>query len=129
MRAHTLANSPLLLPSVLIVDGDSDSRELYSLMLSDVAHDIQVAGDGRIALAKLMANPPSLLITDMRVPFIDGFMLCQLVRADPALARVPIILIASDASMASSSGADAVLVKPFSIGVFVTTVRMVVGGR
>jgi CheY-like chemotaxis protein len=107
------------------VESDPDTRELYSLMLADVAHDIQLADDGRIALAKVVAQRPDLVVTETRVPFIDGYMLCQLLRADPSTATVPIIVATADAIHRRPPGADAVLVKPFSVTQFIDAIRVV----
>jgi len=122
------------LPVVLVVDPDHDTRELYSLMLSDVAYDIQHADDGRIALAKVLAEPPNLVVTDTHVPFIDGYALCQVLRHDPLTARVPIVIATSDGTTANmqrarAAGADAVLLKPFLVEPFIATIRQVVEKR
>lgn len=129
----SLASAPDLfpLPVVLVVDPDPDTRELYSLMLSAVAYDIQQADDGRIALAKTLVQPPNLVVTDTQVPFIDGYALCQLLRRDPATANVPIVITTSDGTAASAkraaaAGANAVLVKPFLVEPFIATIRQVV---
>jgi CheY-like chemotaxis protein len=131
MESSAPAPALFPLPVVLVVDPDPDNRELYSLMLSDIAHDIQQADDGRIALAKTLVQPPNLVVTDTQVPFIDGYALSQLLRRDPATANVPIVITTSDgtaagAKRAVAAGANAVLVKPFLVEPFIATIRRVV---
>lgn len=121
---------PFPLLSVLIVDADPDSRELYALMLSDVAHEIQLVDDGRVALARALAHPPDLLITESRIPYIAGCPLCRILRSDPTTARVPIILLTAQPSLVSadharSVGANAVLLKPFLMDAFIQTIKHV----
>src|ERR1700752_2407600 len=112
---HAIGLFPL--PLVLVADPDPDTRELYSLMLSDVAQEILPADDGRIALARALAQRPQLVVTDTQLPFIDGYAFCHLLRRDPATANVPVIIVTSDATAGGVhrghvAGANAVLVKP-----------------
>src|SRR5262245_12430660 len=128
------AASVLPVRTALVVDPDRDTRDLYSLMLADVAHGVELVDDGRIALAKALAKPPDLVITDTQVPFIDGYALCRLLRSDAATASVPIIVATSEGTVSSVSraraaGASAVLLKPFSIDPFIATIREVVAAQ
>src|SRR5262245_26667173 len=125
------AASVLPVRTALVVDPDRDTRDLYSLMLADVAHAVELVDDGRIALAKALAKPPDLVVTDTQVPFIDGYTLCRLLRSDSATSSVPIIVATSEGTVSSVSraraaGANAVLLKPFSIDPFIATIREVV---
>src|SRR5262245_19489014 len=124
------AASVLPVRTALVVDPDRDTRDLYSLMLADVADVVELVDYGRIALAKALAKPPDLVVTDTQVPFIDGYALCRLLRSDAATASVPIIVATSEGTVSSMSraraaGASAVLLKPFSIDPFIATIREV----
>ena len=107
-------NQPVL---VLFADRDAATRELYREYLSAYAYTIEEASDGREALAKAVADPPDLLVTETRLAGIDGFELCRLLRSDPATSAVPIIFLTGDGmpahiDRARAAGADSVLVKP-----------------
>ena len=104
-------------PRALIVDPDPQTRELHAAILTRVVPDIDQAQDGREALAKAIAHPPSFVITETRLPFISGYTLCSLLRAEPLTSDAAIVIVTgadelADAGQARSSGADSVLTKP-----------------
>src|SRR5215813_10692088 len=100
----------------LLADHDDDSRRMYATFLKHSAFDIDEADDGRDALAKAFARRHDVIVTDTRLPGIDGLDLCRLLRSDVVTQHVPIVLITADAmtdvDRAQSVGADAVLTKP-----------------
>ena len=103
--------------SVLIVDADDDTRELYRQSFDADAWQIVEARDGRDALATALTHPPALVITETRLPFIDGYALCEILRDDAATRHVPILVVTSEArpselDRARQAGADDVLTKP-----------------
>jgi CheY-like chemotaxis protein len=102
---------------VLLVDGDDDTRKMYSEYLELTAWLIEEAGDGREALAKAIATQPDVIVTETRIPGINGYELCNLLRRDAATASIPIIVVTADAfagdlARARDAGADTVLAKP-----------------
>jgi CheY-like chemotaxis protein len=130
------ANTSALFPlrSVLVVDPDPGVRKLYAAILADIAHDIEELDDGRVALARALAQPPNLLLTETFVPFIDGHSLCRVLRDDAATAHVPIVIVTSDDAPSSverarDAGADAVIIKPFRVELFLTQIRQAVADR
>jgi two-component system chemotaxis response regulator CheY len=103
--------------TVLIVEPDADTRALYCQSLNLASCDIVEAADGREALVKALQLPLSLILTEIRLPFIDGSALCALLRHDQATARVPILVVTGEAREAElrrvqDAGANSVLVKP-----------------
>jgi CheY-like chemotaxis protein len=118
-------------PSILIVDTDTDTRAFYRQSLARGGYDVVMeASDGRDALVQALAHRPALVITEIRLPFIDGYALCELLRRDGATANVPIVVITSEArpaqiGRAQQSGADVVLVKPTTLeNILVETRRL-----
>jgi CheY-like chemotaxis protein len=104
-------------PLALLVDRDPDTRKMYAEYLRLWACDVDEAGDGREALAKAITRHPDVVVTETRLPGINGFDLCQLLRRDPSTTRIPIVFVTGDAfegdlRRAERSGADAVLTKP-----------------
>jgi CheY-like chemotaxis protein len=103
--------------TVLIADADAATRALYRESLQLSGWQVVEASDGRDALMKALADPPSLIMTEMALPFIDGSALCEILRRDRATADVPILVLTADTrpsqiERARRMGADAVLVKP-----------------
>ncbi|MQA29985.1 MAG: response regulator [Luteitalea sp.] len=101
----------------LIVDRDDDTRGMYAEFLRAAAWKVEQAADGREALAKAISLRPGIVITETRLPGINGFDLCGLLRQDTVTAGTPILVVTGDAypadvERAHASGADAVLVKP-----------------
>ena len=102
-------------PLVLIVDRDPDTRAMYSEYLTRAGWTTEQAQDGRDALAKAMSRRPAVVVTETRLPFIDGYELCRLLRYDTGTAGVPIIFVTGDGqpahlSRARNAGAEAVSV-------------------
>lgn len=105
---------------VLLVD---DTRTLLSLIqvyLMGWQMEFLEAKDGLEGLAKAKEHKPNLVISDVRMPGMDGFELCAAIRADPALHATPIVLLTSlhdDASRKKGKlvGATAFLTKPVSV--------------
>ena len=116
-----LARHPNPLPAarVLLADADPDTRELYCTALTANRYEVDEAEDGREALAKVFGFRPALLIAATRLPFIDGYQLCKLLRQDNDTRDTHIILVTSDArplefERAKAAGASAMLVTPCS---------------
>jgi len=105
---------------VLLVD---DTRTLLSLIqvyLMGWQIEFVEAKDGLEGLAKAREARPDLIVSDVRMPGMDGFELCAAVRADPDLFQVPIVLLTSlndDTSRKKGKlvGASAFLTKPVSV--------------
>jgi len=109
--------APPTATSVLVVDADSDTRRLYRWAFELAGWAVEEASDGRDALAKALADNPTLIVTEVRLPFLDGYALCDLLRHDRASRDVPILFVTGEQrpehlGRATRVGADAVLTKP-----------------
>jgi signal transduction histidine kinase/serine phosphatase RsbU (regulator of sigma subunit)/DNA-binding response OmpR family regulator len=112
---------------VLIADDNADLREYLTRLLSRI-WEVEAVGDGRAALAAVAARPPDLILSDAMMPELDGFGLLAALRADPATAQLPVIMLSARAGEASAveglgAGADDYLIKPFSSRELIARVR------
>jgi len=78
---------------ILIIDDDIGFRDLLRLHLSAKGYKVQVAEDGVTGGRALLAQTPDLIISDVNMPFLDGFELLSLLRADEGTASIPVILL------------------------------------
>lgn len=99
--------------SVLVVDDDRAVRDLYVDALHEAGHTVTVAIDGLDALARLSdGDMPCVVLTDVRMPRMDGFELSRAMARDPQLSSLPIVVVTGDKILSFSSPARD---KPFSI--------------
>ncbi len=104
---------------ILVIDDDEDIREVLQLVLDTQGHDVETAVDGIDALARLRAGAlPDLIILDLMMPRLDGEDLMRMLARDPALARIPVIIVTgheTGRTKAAELGAVACMVKPLEL--------------
>ncbi|MGH3001101.1 MAG: response regulator transcription factor [Gaiellaceae bacterium] len=118
-------------PRVLVVEDEEPLRELLVVTLGD-AFACEEAGDGEAALARLREAPPELVILDVMLPGRSGLDVLREMRVDPALERVPVVVVSAwqspkDVATALDAGADRFLGKPFQVEELAATARALVG--
>ena len=107
-------------PTVLLVEDDRDGRRMYAEWLSHAGFHVLEAHNGLQALERALEFPPDVVVTDLKIPGIDGFELTRRLRSDPRTQAVPVLAVtgyaafAADPSRARRAGCDAVLEKPCS---------------
>ncbi len=113
---------------ILVVEPDDETRALYSQLLQRAGCDVVEASDGRDALVKGLTQSPTLVMTETRLPMVDGYALCEVLRADATTRTVPILVITTETGLADlerarAAGADAILVKPAPLDAVLNEVR------
>jgi len=103
---------------LLVVDDNVDMRAYLDRLLSPF-YQVRLARDGSAALADIRETRPDLILSDVMMPGVDGFALLKAVRAAPATASIPVLLLSARAGEEATleglqAGATDYLVKPFS---------------
>jgi two-component system chemotaxis response regulator CheY len=104
----------------LVVDDFSTMRRIVKNFLVDLGYtNISEADDGNTALPILKAGGIDFLVTDWNMPGMPGLELLKAVRADPALASLPVLLVTAEAKReqiveAAQAGVNGYVVKPFT---------------
>lgn len=103
---------------VLVVDDDQDVQEAIAEVLADQEYRALVASNGQEALVQLraMGEKPCVILLDLTMPVMDGFQFLGAQRADPALRRIPVIVVTAhfEAADVADLGFAALVRKPFT---------------
>lgn len=109
-------------PTLFIVEDNAIVREGLAIVLRRVGYDVTVAKDGREALDRLHRGPkPALILLDMILPGLDGWMFLKERKRDVCLAAIPVVIMTGIGSAslewAKSLGAAGLLLKPIDVEV------------
>jgi signal transduction histidine kinase len=104
--------------NILVVDDNPTNLSVISQALRRAGCQIRIATDGQEALSKAAFSPPELILLDVQMPGMDGFEVCQRLKADAVTANIPIIFMTALSDAASkvkglSLGAVDYITKPF----------------
>lgn len=102
---------------ILVVDDNAANRELARAVLEDEGHTVVLATNGLEAIAEFARAPPDCVLLDVRMPGLDGFAVCQRIRALPHGADVPVLFLTALRDVetfdrAALVGGDDFLTKP-----------------
>jgi len=124
--SHDQADAPkepaLSLPkgNILIVDDTPANLRLLSQMLAEQGYRVRPVPDGPLALEATRAEPPDLILLDIRMPEMDGYEVCEHLKADAQTRDIPIIFISAlgetqDKVRAFTAGGVDYVTKPFQV--------------
>jgi DNA-binding response OmpR family regulator len=113
---------------VFVIDDEPDMVDLLATILRSDGFEVETDTDGRSALARVLSDPPDLVLLDLMMPDLDGMELLKLLRLDPKGARVPVLVVSArsghqDQLGTLQLGANAYICKPFSPRELVFQVR------
>jgi two-component system cell cycle response regulator len=119
---------------ILIVDDMASSRSILKLKLASARYDMAEAENGRDALDKARQFRPDLILLDLMLPDLHGTEVCRRLRADPATADIPVIVVTGLSDPASRcdalrAGADDVMAKPADILMLLARMRSLLRAR
>lgn len=104
---------------VLITENEPHIVESLTFILQRAGYQVSAALDGEAAVRSLRRDPPDIMLLDIMLPKLNGFEILKLVKTDPALNALPVLVLsakgqAHDRQLAMDIGADAFVTKPFS---------------
>ncbi len=104
--------------TILVIDDEKELARLVMRALEHEGYDVIYASDGTSGLRIAREHRPDLVVLDLTMPDIDGLEVCKSLRAEPRIARLPILVLSARASAADrilglELGADDYLIKPF----------------
>jgi len=117
----------------LVVDDSLQLRRSVMYALQKLPDVVCVeAGDGAEALRKLRGSAFDIVLSDINMPVLDGLKLVAHIRQDPALSKIPVVMITTesaeaDRERAMNLGANAYLVKPVQASEVLETVKSLLG--
>ena len=117
---------------VLIVDDEPNIVISLEYLMKKEGFEVAVATDGDAALEMAASFRPDLVLLDVMMPRKSGFEVCEILRADPAMGGLKIVMLTakgrdSEIAKGTGLGADAYITKPFSTKDLVTRVRSMLG--
>jgi diguanylate cyclase (GGDEF)-like protein len=113
---------------ILVVDDDADIARFIEINLALEGFAVDVAANGAQALATIAEGVPDLVLLDVMMPDLDGIEVCRRLRAAPATANLPVILLtakdlSADKVVGLAAGADDYVIKPFDTLELVARIR------
>ena len=116
---------------VLVVDDDADMREALGMSLGRMGFGVDLADDGHMALGMIDGRPYRLIVTDVKMPKLDGMALLRKVREDKP--ELPVLIITGFGTIggaveAMKNGATDYIVKPFNVDLLEKAVNAVLTG-
>lgn len=111
-------NTPFTQSNILIVDDTPANLRLLSQILTKGGHKVRAALNGAHALTSVQAVPPDLILLDIRMPEMDGYEVCQRLKADERTANIPVLFISAldeteDKVKGFAAGGVDYITKPF----------------
>src|SRR5206468_1147785 len=115
---------------ILAVDDERHIVRLVEVNLQRAGYEVVTAYDGREALEKVKSENPDLVVLNVMMPYMDGFEVLKNLKADPATAEIPVIMLTAKAQDADvfrgwQSGVDCNLTKPFNPMELLTFVKRI----
>ncbi len=117
---------------VLVVDDDPSVIRLVETLLKSRGYQVLTADEAPRGLEVAVKQTPDLIVLDVMMPIINGFNICRLLKSQPNLSHIPIILLTSrsseeDRQIGLEVGADVYIAKPLNTEEFLGKVKELLG--
>ena len=105
--------------TILLVDDEHEILKLLELIIQECGHQALTARNGIVGLALARQHKPNLILTDLMMPFMDGYALVAAIQADLVLQTIPVVVMTSgritDKDRTALGPIQAVIAKPFFV--------------
>lgn len=123
---------PLSGVKVVLIDDSNTIRRSGEIFLSQAGCEVVLAEDGFDGLSRVVDARPDLILVDVMMPKLDGYQTCALIRSNPQLGQIPIVMLTSrdslfDRARGKLLGVEQYLIKPFDKKRLVETVLAQIG--
>ena len=113
--------------SILIIDDNPTNLQLAQFLLSTAGFSVSTATDPREGIRKAKRSLPDIILMDVEMPGMDGLVATRQIKADPALAHIPVVAVTADAMQGDkerclAAGCVGYITKPIKTTEFATTV-------
>jgi DNA-binding response OmpR family regulator len=120
--------------TILVAEDDPITRRFVVSLLEERGYQVLVAEDGESAVATAMRSRPDLLVSDLVMPYRDGYEVLRAIRTDERLKDLPVLILSmrdreEDIVRGFEQGADEYVVKPFNAREFLSRVRKLLEPR
>jgi two-component system cell cycle response regulator DivK len=117
---------------ILVIEDHEENRQILRDLFATVGYTLIEAATGDEGIALASAHRPDLILMDIQLPGMDGYEATRRIKADPALRRIPLIVVTSyalsgDDVKAREAGCDDYVTKPFSPRALLAKVRQHLG--
>ncbi len=115
---------------ILIVEDNEDNQDLMRFLLERAGYEVKTVENAREGIESARNDAPDIILMDLSLPELDGWSAARQIKADPALAKIPLIAVtahtlAGDRRKALEAGFDTYISKPINIHMFDITVGKV----
>ncbi len=116
---------------ILIVEDSAMQAKRLKRLLEEHGYTVIVAHDGQEGLELARRHNPSLIVSDIVMPVMDGYHMCRTIKSEPNLSAIPVILLTSlsnpeDVFLGLESGADSYVSKPYEGNVLIARIKSVI---
>ena len=121
-------------PRLLIVDDERANRQLLEIMLEPEGYELLLATNGEEALAMMERQPPDLVVLDVMMPGMNGYVVTSRIKANPATQHIPVLVLSSlddqnSRAHGAGAGAEGFLSKPVDRRALCELVRTLLAGQ
>jgi len=115
---------------ILIVEDNEDNQDLMRFLLERAGYEVTTVEKGLLGIKAARRDLPDIILMDLSLPELDGWSAAREIKADPVLAKIPLIAVtahtlAGDRRKALEAGFDTYISKPINIHMFDVTVGKV----